>query len=497
MQLQERIQLRYTAPLFMIMVCMAGTFLAYKIVNVPAQMEMVVAFSLVILIPVLRFPKVGVYLLFIIMPMVAFFRRLYYLQYARPSADPLLIIGDILIAVITAGLYFEFRKQKDESFPVLSRWILGYFIYLIIRVFFMNSLPMADAIMKFRFYGPAVLMFFAGMIFGRDLKMLRNIWYITIFGGVIAAFYGIKQLALGYSEFEKLWFNSISFTTLFIKGIARPFSFFQSPAAFADYMLLAIVAVIVVVTGSRKFLVKYLILSVPLFVYALLITSVRSNWIGAITIFLLWVFVIRFNKWSSRIGLISLLFLLFVSSQLIEFHFNDKREFNNIFAVINEKSNQGYFDLLVKQRVGALSNPLDEHSLLSRIALWKYIVVSTSDPVKAVLGRGVGVLGADSLYFTYLAELGYPGMAFIVIVTILLIIKGFHVMDRSSDFSVIAIARGVTIMNIAFWIINITGTHIHGFPGDIYFWFWNGVMIHYSSVLKNEALEINENTTDT
>jgi hypothetical protein len=26
-------------------------------------------------------------------------------------------------------------------------------------------------------------------------------------------------------------------------------------------------------------------------------------------------------------------------------------------------------------------------------------------------------------------------------------------------------------------IIGITGSHIHAFPGDSYFWFWNGVLI--------------------
>lgn len=498
MQTTDKISARHFSVMSFTAVCLAGHLLAYKVVNIPAQLEMIIIFSAIIFYPVLRFPKTGLYLLFIIMPLVSFFRRLYYLQYARPFADPLLVTGDVLIVFITAGLYFEFRRQKDEQNyrSQISRWVFIYFVYLVFRVFFMNDLPLSDAVMKFRFYGPAVLMYFAGIVFGKDLKMLKNLWNITIVSGVLAALYGIKQLTLGYSEFERLWFSSISFTTLFIKGIARPFSFFQSPAAFADFMLLAMVGIITAINTSKRFSSRYLAIFIPLFIYALLITSVRSNWIGAIVIIFLWIFITRFNNWRLRLGLVFFLFLFFILFQFIESYVNDKNELQSISTVVNGKSNLEYFDLLVKQRVGALSKPFDEYSLLSRVALWKYLLASTSDPVMALLGRGLGVLSADSLYFTYLAEFGYPGMFFIVIISILLIVKGFYVLDNSTDPSVIAIATGITIMNIAFGIVNLTGTHIHGFPGDVYFWFWNGVLVYYASILKNRHLEVNENTID-
>jgi hypothetical protein len=33
-------------------------------------------------------------------------------------------------------------------------------------------------------------------------------------------------------------------------------------------------------------------------------------------------------------------------------------------------------------------------------------------------------------------------------------------------------------MDMAFALMNFTGTHIHTFPGDAYFWFWNGVLMN-------------------
>ena len=73
MQAMAKIPERFIRVLLLASVCLAGYLLAYKIVNVPAQLEIVVVFSAVTFFPILRFPKVGLYLLFIIMPLVPFF----------------------------------------------------------------------------------------------------------------------------------------------------------------------------------------------------------------------------------------------------------------------------------------------------------------------------------------------------------------------------------------------------------------------------------------
>lgn len=492
MQLCPKIPERFVSFFLVIFICLFGNFIAFKVVNIPDQFEVVLLFALINFYPVIRVPQAGVYLLFIIMPLIPFFRRLYYLQYSRPAADPLIIIGDILIVFITAGLYFEFRKQKEENnnYLKLNSWILVYFVYLILRIFFFNILPLPEAVMKFRFYGPAVILFFVGVLFGKKISMLKNIWSITIVLSVAAALYGISQLLFGYTDFEKLWFSSISFSTLFIKGIARPFSFFQSPAAFADYMLLGIISVVIIFGMAEKRKPYHLLGLVPLFIGALLITSVRSNWIGAIVIIFLWVLITRFRTLKQRYWLLQVFFLLFFLFQFVEVYLTNGNNLSFLSEVVNGKTNKEYFNLLVKQRVSALSNPFDEHSFVSRLALWKIIISSTADPVMAFLGRGVGGLAADSLYFTYLAEFGYPGLIFIIIVTVIFIVNGFYVIDKSTNSSVVGIARGITIMNIAFGIINITGTHIHGFPGDIYYWFWNGVITCHVAAIKTEQVKL-------
>jgi cell division protein FtsW (lipid II flippase) len=204
---------------------------------------------------------------------------------------------------------------------------------------------------------------------------------------------------------------------------------------------------------------------------------VRSNWIGAIFTLTLWLLFTQFKSFRKKIGLVAGVIILSVVIQFFDMYGNSGLEADSVLSAITGTFSSKYTDLLVTQRVSALSNPFEEYSLLSRIALWRYIIALSVDPLMALLGRGVGVLNADSLYFTYLAEFGYPGIIFIAFLIICFCYKATVLLNQSKDTRVIALARGIAVMNIVFAVINITGTHIHSFPGDIYFWFWNGVLI--------------------
>lgn len=469
----------------------AGYFIGYKIVHIPVQLELVLLLAAGLFYPVLRYPLIGLYLFFTILPFVPFIRRLYYLQFTRPGADPLIVIGDIIISVMIIGLFFEFKEHKEEDKNVrkITKIIIIYFSYLILRTFIFNILPASEAILRFRFYGPSVLLFLIGVFYASNVRLLKNIWIITIVLGTIGALYGLRQLYYGYSEAERLWFSSISFTTLFIGGIARPFSLFQSPASFADYMQLATIGIIIMISWNKTAKLKYwYFILLPLLFYATLITSVRSNWVGMIVTFILWSTIIHFKGTRNRVIIIVLVGILFAIMQVLESYIQTGLMPGKLLTLGTGKSNNQFLNALVTERTSALSNPFEEHSLLSRISLWKYLLDLSRLPEMALLGRGVGALNADSLYVTYLAELGYPGMIFIVWLLAFFIIKSFSLLDKAPVSSpAFAIARGAVIMNIVFCVLNITGTHIHTFPGDAYFWFWNGIVIKMESLYKSGA----------
>lgn len=460
-------------------VAFAGNFIAYRIVHIPSRLELIVLLTIAFVYPIIRKPSIGIYLLFALMPVIPFIRRLYYLVDQRPAIDPLIAAGDIIILITFIGLFFAFREQRDEErrSPFVVNLMLVYFVYLILRTFFLNSLPPMEAVMRFHFYGPAVLFFFIGMLYGRDISFLKSIWYITIAFGVLSALYGFKQLLLGYSEAEKIWFSSISFTTLFIKGFARPFSFFQSPASFADYMLLSIIGALMMYSSSSSKWKNGLLLTIPVFFYGALITSVRSNWIGILLALLLWVLLLQLRGTRNRVFMVSGLFLFFLLMQLLDLSSQYNVGMNTLFSSLGGGFDQQQMQLLVTERTSAIANPFEEYSFLSRVNLWMFILHRSTDPIRALMGQGVGTFNADSLYFTYLAELGYPGMLFIIGITVLFIFKGFKLLDTSSSKGVQSLAKGITLMNLVFAVVNVTGTHIHSFPADIYFWFWNGVLI--------------------
>lgn len=491
--------IKYTV-IFLTIFCI-GQFIAYKIVHTPPQHEFVIILSIALFYPIIRTPILGLYTVFIILPFTPFFRRIYYLAYDRPEKDPLIIIGEIILAYILLGLFFEFRErhEKDRDISGYKATVLIYFAYLIVRTFAFNTIPLTESIARFKFYGPPVLFFFIGIIYAFHTSHLKRFWLITVIIGVISSIYGIKQLFFGYSNFEQLWFSSISFTTLFIKGIARPFSFFQAPVAFADYAQLSILGVLIL-SGCSNIKYRIFLLFIPVLFYAALITSVRSSWIGIIASFLFWFLLLRIQGNKKRITLLISIALLFMTYEFAIDTLGSGIRIGSFFEIaIKSLPSQEYLDLFVTDRASAVYNPLQEHSLLSRLVLWKLLLTQTREPFIILMGRGLGALKADSIYFTYLAEFGYPGMIFIITIFILFISRGLRLYDTTTNTEVASLAKGITVMTLVFAIISITGTHIHYFPGDIYFWFWNGVLIKLSAqdTIGPNRIEANETIVNT
>ena len=458
----------------------AGHFLAYQICHLPKQIEFVALLGFALAYPIIRIPVFGIYAYFLLSPFIPYVRRLYYLAYGRPGTDPLIVIGDIILFLIFIGLFFEFRERRAaDSFSRFFRaTIVLYIMYMVIRTFAFNIYPFSENIAKLKYYAPTALLFFVGMQYGRNGALVKRLWILTIIIGGMACLYGLKQLYWGYSGAERLWFSSISFTTLFIKGIARPFSFFQSPASFADFLLLSIIGVLVL-HGGRAFKGGRLLLALipPLF-YGILITSVRSNWVGAAAALLCWFVVFQMKNNGQRIAVISAAVFFFFLFQFVGDNRNPAPGIAEVSSVTaGKKEHHEYIDLMVTSRARAITNPFEEHSMLSRLALWKYMFLLSIDPELAVLGRGLGALNADSLYITYLAEFGYPGFFFMIGLFCAFIAIGLRLIDGMENGEKRLIAKGVVCMDLALALMNITGTHIHSYPGDAYFWFFNGVLI--------------------
>ena len=460
-------------------IVLMGNFIAYQVIHVPSQMSLTIILAALAFYPILRNPAIGVYVVFAVTPFIPLIRKLYYLAFARPKLDPLIMFSDIILAITFVGLYFEFkeRKERDSSISWFTTIVTVYLLYLVLRT--ATTSPLSEAIATFKNYGPAVLFFFVGIVFALRTAQLVNVLRITAIVGVIATLYGLKQLFFGYSEAEQIWFSSISFSTLFIQGIARPFSIFQAPVAFADYLQMATIAVFVLSVWSNKASGRIWLILLPFFFWGSLITSVRSNWIGMVLSFFLWFVYLRLTRTSHRVILITLSILGYI---VVSFLFDKGAPAPQSLSALSQMQDKSsYVNLLITSRAAALSNPLEEHSLLSRIDLWQMIVRTSADPLNALWGRGIGSLNADSLYFTYLAEFGYPGMVLIVMIIGSFIFRGLRSLKTMTRHHSIVLVKAVVVLDIVLACASLTGTHIHYFHGDIFFWFWNGVMVKLTS----------------
>jgi hypothetical protein len=474
----------FFSVLMFIGILAAGGLIAYKMIHLPKQAEMVALVSLLLLYPIFRFPIIGLYAAFLAAPFIPFVRRLYSVVHGRPGVDPLIMVTDILVAVVFISLFFELRerlREQDRDSPsrIYMTMVTVYLVYLVFRTFFFNILPVSESVAKLKNYGPNVLLFFIGFVVAQRFIRLKILWGITVWIAIAASLYGLKQIYLGYSSAEKIWFSTVSFTTLFIQGVARPFSFFQAPAAFADYLILAIIGALMIAEWGAARSKVFAVAAVPLLFYGVLITSVRSGWIGALAVFFFWFVFVKIRKMSSRILVIAAVAGIFFTYQLIDDVVSTGIGVKGMTNIIAGKSTtRNYVELLVTTRAGAITNPFEEHSLVSRMTLWSYLFESSIDLERVVFGRGLGTMNADSLYVTYMAEFGYPGMFFIIILILGFIMVGLRALDTLTDPRVIVLAKGITVMNMVLAVMNITGTHIHSFPGDMYFWFFNGVLMN-------------------
>ena len=481
----RRMKNKTIVALQIVAVALAGHFIAYEICHIPKQIELVAIVTIAVAYPILRFPLVGVYALYVLLPLIPFVRRLYYLAHGRPGMDPLIVVGDIITLIVFIGLFFELRAiRPGPGFPrICIRLIAVYIMYMILRTFAFNILPLSESLGKLRYYAPAAVLFFVGVVYSKDFSHLKRLWALTVGIGAVSCLYGLKQLYIGYSTAERLWFSSINFTTLFIKGIARPFSFFQAPAAFADYLLIGIVGILMLFTWGKNTRNVVLIGLLPLFFYGILVTSVRSNWIGAVSVFFFWFVILYIRNTRNRILVIAAAVFVVLAYQYVDDTFKSSISLDKASNLLTGKlGKEQYIDLMVTSRAKAITNPFEEHSMLSRLALWKYMFELSTNPEMAILGRGLGALNADSLYVTYLAEFGYPGLLFIVGILCVFIISGFKSLQKMSDPRAVILAKGIICLDMSLALMNLTGTHIHAFPGDVYFWFWNGVLMNIQAL---------------
>jgi hypothetical protein len=177
---------------------------------------------------------------------LGFVRRL--VSEAGPSAhlDPLLLVGPFALAVV---LLAAIRAGAFTNHTRLSRWVAA--------LAGLTLLGSVNPLQGSLFGGIAGLLFvlvpIVGFWVGRALddRALKLVFGLVAGLGVAAAVYGLVQTVAGFPVWDQDWIDQVSFASLNVGGVVRPFSSFSSAAEFAGYLSVAIVVWIGFATRIR------------------------------------------------------------------------------------------------------------------------------------------------------------------------------------------------------------------------------------------------------
>lgn len=441
-----------------------GAAFAWWVHTIPSRVETALVLIILSAIPTLRWPRFGAFYLISVPMVIPLFRRMYYLLAERPKLDFLMIIEDGVMAVLVLGTLLLAALNKDRFADGFSKWVAAFFVWMLAKVFLGNYGSLLEGLYGFKFNGLYILFFFVGSHILRDPndhgKALRMAGAFL----VLSALWSLNQSLFGFTAFENAWINSITFTTLQIDGIVRPFGTYVSPAALSDGMLVLFFLGLYLAEkpGWRRLagLGITVLSSIPL-----LLATVRTSWAAAVAGLGFYVVFIRIRKPSIRW---SCVVLLAATMTFYLARSDSGSDHQNATLSRNLQGGQSKTEILITQRTAALANPLQEYSVQKRISIWTEILYSS---LKFPLGRGQGTHGyAHSYYMQILGEAGYPGLLLFLIILGYGFRAGFRVLDRTSRPSDRPLARVYLTWIFVFSILNLTGTHLHTHPGDIFFW---------------------------
>ncbi len=441
-----------------------GLAFALWVHTVPSRIETALVLIVLSAIPTLRWPKFGAFYLLSVPMVIPLFRRMYYLLAERPKLDFLMIIEDGVMAVLVLGALLLAAMNKDRFEDGFSKWVALFFAWMLTKVFVGNYGSLLEGLYGFKFNGLYILFFFVGSHILKDAGDHRKALRLAGVFLVLSALWSLNQSLFGFTSFETAWINSVTFTTLQIDGIVRPFGTYVSPAALSDAMLILFFLGLHLAEKPGWLRPAGLGITV-LSAIPLLLATVRTSWAAALAGVGFYAVFIRIRKpwlrWTCVTVLVSGMALFLAQSDSSSDH-------QNATLSRNLQGGQSKTEILITQRTAALANPLQEYSVQKRISIWTEILHSS---MKFPFGRGQGTHGyAHSYYMQILGEAGFPGLLLFLVILGYGFRAGFRVLDKSRSSADRSLARVYLTWIFVFSILNLTGTHLHTHPGDIFFW---------------------------
>ena len=332
--------------------------------------------------------------------------------------------------------------------------------------------------------------FFAGSYILRNYRETRTLFGFASWLLFITALYGINQILFGFTSFEQKWLDSITFTTLRIEGVVRPFSTYVSPAAMSDGMTVLFILGIYWMLAKGRHLKPFGLMLTLSSIAPIMIATVRTNWLAVGAGLFFYLVYLRIKRtwvqWAVIIVMVG--GIVGVSAKGGGAGNGGSMAQNALISAKLNKRNPNLTETMITNRTAALANPLQEYSVQKRMETWNGILFTS---LIFPFGKGQGTTGyAHSYYFLVLGEIGYPGLICFLAIVFVGFHRGMKVIAHAKDKETAELMRLIVTIVFMLSVLNLTGTHLHTPPGDIFFWFSMGCISRFYSSWRDEtALE--------
>ena len=183
--------------------------------------------------------------------------------------DPLLLVGPLCLALL--GLW-GMRRVARRPPTSLTKAVCVLSALILIGALNPRGGSLFGGVAGLLFVLVPTLGYWAGRAI--DDRVLSWTFKLVAVLGLAAAAYGLSQTVVGFPSWDQHWIDEVSYASLNVNGVIRPFASFTSAQEYAMYLAVAIVVWI-----GAAFRSRYLIpsaLALALLIPALVLESSRG-----------------------------------------------------------------------------------------------------------------------------------------------------------------------------------------------------------------------------
>jgi hypothetical protein len=186
--------------------------------------------------------------------------RRWLLAFAEWSgADPLLVVGPA-VAILLWGVAMTSDRAGIET--PLSRWILLLMGIMIVQIFNPIQGGLLVGAAGAMFLLVPLLWYWVGKSFGSEALLRMLFFRLLVPLACLAALFGLYQVAFGYPEYQLEWYRVGGYTALGpSEEYLRPLSIFANLTEYAEYLGVAILALLVPLLRGRSSLGSVLLIA--------------------------------------------------------------------------------------------------------------------------------------------------------------------------------------------------------------------------------------------